>query len=99
MRLVNGSCMPIATAMPEGYVVAQSGSATIGLNLAGAVDLEKEKAKAEKELEEIEKYIVSTEAKLGNVEFTSKAPEKVVQGMKEKLEEALAKREALKKRL
>ncbi len=99
MRLVNGSCLPIATAMPEGYVVAQSGSATIGLNLAGAVDLEKEKAKAGKELEEIEKYIVSTEVKLGNVEFTSKAPEKVVQGMKEKLEEAQAKREALKKRL
>ncbi|MEI7512908.1 MAG: valine--tRNA ligase [Candidatus Uhrbacteria bacterium] len=99
MRLINGSCTSNKIAMPDGYVVAQSGSATIGLNLAGAVDLEKEKAKAEKELEEIEKYISSTEAKLGNVEFTAKAPEKVVQGMKDKLAEAQAKREALKKRL
>jgi valyl-tRNA synthetase len=97
-RLVNGSCETIAS-MPEGYAVAQSGSATIGLNLAGAVDLEKEKAKASKELEEIEKYISSTEAKLANQDFVGKAPEKVVQGMKDKLEEAKTKREALKKRV
>jgi len=97
-RLVNGT-ISIADAIPEGYVVAQSGSATIGLNLAGAVDLEKEKAKASKELEEIEKYISSTEAKLANADFVSKAPEKVVGGMKDKLEEAKAKREALKKRI
>ncbi|HVM90414.1 MAG TPA: valine--tRNA ligase [Verrucomicrobiae bacterium] len=97
-RLVNGS-VAIVDAVPEGYAVSPSGSATIGLNLAGAVDLEKEKAKLAKELEEIEKYIASTEAKLGNEEFTSKAPEKVVQGIKDKLEEAKAKREALKKRI
>jgi valyl-tRNA synthetase len=97
-RLVHGS-ITAADAMPEGYVVAQSGSATIGLNLAGAVDLEKEKAKAAKELEDIEKYIASTEAKLANTDFVSKAPEKVVGDMKDKLEEAKTKREALKKRV
>jgi valyl-tRNA synthetase len=63
------------------------------------VDLEKEKAKLAKELEEIEKYISSTEAKLANEEFTSKAPEKVVQGMKDKLEEAKAKRDVIKARV
>jgi valyl-tRNA synthetase len=97
-RLVNGS-ISIAEAIPEGYAVAQSGKATVGLNLAGAVDLEKERAKISKELEELEKYIASTEAKMENKEFMSKAPEKVVQGMKDKLLEAVAKREALRKRL
>jgi valyl-tRNA synthetase len=97
-RLVNGALVS-GDAIPEGYAIAQSGSASIGLNLAGAVDLEKEKAKAAKELEEIEKYISSTEAKLENQDFVGKAPEKVVQGMKDKLEEAKSKRDALKKRV
>jgi valyl-tRNA synthetase len=97
-RLVNGT-ITIVDTIPEGYAVTPSGAATIGLNLAGAVDLEKEKAKLAKELEEIEKYISSTEAKLANEEFTSKAPEKVVQGMKDKLEEAKAKRDAIKSRI
>ncbi len=96
-RLINGSCS--TGAVSEGWAVTQSGKATIGLNVAGAVDLEKERAKIVKELEELEKYITSTEAKMENKEFMSKAPEKVVQGMKDKLEEAKSKRDALKKRL
>lgn len=97
-RLVNGSCAN-ASAVADGYAVAPSGKATIGLNLAGAVDLEKEKAKLGKELEQLQKYIASTEGKLSNAEFTSKAPEKVINEMKAKLEEAREKAKVIEERL
>lgn len=84
---------------PDGWVTAMSGTATIGLNVAGAVDVEKEKAKMQKELAELEPYIKSTQAKLANEEFTSKAPVKVIDGMKAKLAEAEGKKEAITERL
>lgn len=96
-RLVNGSCASVAI-IPEGYAVATSGAATIGLNLAGAVDLEKERAKLTKELEQLKKHVASTETKLANQEFTAKAPAHVIQGMKAKLDEAKMKIETLEKR-
>ncbi|MFA5130131.1 MAG: valine--tRNA ligase [Patescibacteria group bacterium] len=84
---------------PDGWVTAMSGTATIGLNVAGAVDIEKEKAKMQKELAELEPYIKSTKAKLKNKEFASKAPAKVIEGMKAKLEEAEGKKKAIEERL
>jgi valyl-tRNA synthetase len=98
-RLANSSKLDLVEAIPSDWPVAALGSASVGLNLAGAVDLEKEKAKIEKELADLETYIVSTEVKLSNVDFTSKAPEQVVRSMSDKLEEAKAKRDALKKRI
>ena len=97
-RLVNGSCS-VASSIPYGYALLPSGHATIGLNLAGAVDLEKEKAKLTKELEQLQKYVVSTEAKLANAEFTSKAPAKVIDEMKAKLTEAQEKVKVIEARL
>lgn len=97
-RLVNGS-IAIVEAIPDGYAVAPSGKASIGLNLAGAVDLEKEKAKLTKELEQLQKYVASTEAKLANKEFASKAPAKVIDEMKSKLAEAQEKVKVIKARL
>ena len=97
-RLVNGSCA-VASSIPDGYALIPSGHATIGLNLAGAVDLEKEKAKLTKELEQLQKYVVSTEAKLANTDFTSKAPAKVIDEMKAKLAEAQEKVKVIEGRL
>ena len=84
---------------PDGWVTAMSGTATIGLNVAGAVDIKKEKAKMQKELAELEPYIKSTKAKLGDKEFASKAPAKVIDSMKAKLVEAEGKKEAIEERL
>ncbi|MCC7522314.1 valine--tRNA ligase [Candidatus Uhrbacteria bacterium] len=98
-RLSNASAFERVDAITEGWPVTALGHISVGLNLAGAVDLEKEKAKIEKELADLETYIVSTEVKLSNVDFTSKAPEQVVRSMSDKLEEAKAKRDALKKRV
>jgi valyl-tRNA synthetase len=83
----------------EGWATTVSGTSTIGLNVAGAVDIEKEKAKLQKELAEVEPYIVSTKVKLENVEFTSKAPAHVIEGMKKKLEEAEGKKAAIEERI
>ncbi len=96
-RLTNSICAT-GSAIPEGWVVAPSGTATVGLNLAGAVDLEKEKAKLGKELDQLKKYVASTEGKLSNQEFTTKAPVHVINEMKAKLEEAKTKIETLEKR-
>ncbi len=96
-RLSNSTCAT-GSAIPEGWVVTPSGTATVGLNLAGAVDLEKEKAKLGKELEQLKKYVASTEGKLSNQEFTTKAPVHVINDMKAKLEEAKIKIETLEKR-
>lgn len=98
-RLTSASSLVRVSAIEEGWPVAALGTVSVGLNLAGAVDLEKEKAKIEKELADLEKYIVSTEVKLSNADFTGKAPEQVVRTMTDKLEEAKAKRDALKKRI
>ena len=50
------------------------------------VDVEKEKARLSAELERITNEIKRVEGKLGNSEFVSKAPEKVVNAESEKLE-------------
>ncbi len=97
--LARAESIELAESIPEGWATDVSGTMTIGLNLAGAVDLEAEKAKLQKEIGELEPYIKSTEAKLANTEFTSKAPEKVVAEMRAKLNEAKQKQQALEQRL
>jgi valyl-tRNA synthetase len=83
----------------DGWATLVSGSATIGLNVAGSVDVAKERAKTEKEIEETQNYLASLEGKLKNQEFLSKAPAKVKEDMERKYGEAQAKLGALKERL
>ncbi|MCW1891760.1 MAG: class I tRNA ligase family protein [Candidatus Uhrbacteria bacterium] len=98
-QLTRSSSVSFVSSIEEGWATAVSGMSTIGLNIAGAVDVEKEKAKLQKELAEVEPYIVSTKAKLENAEFTSRAPAHVIDGMKAKLEEAEGKKVAIEERL
>ena len=98
MRLTQASEISFVDSIAAGWVMAALGSATVGMDVAGAIDLVKERAKGEKEEKELNAYIASTEAKLKNVEFTGKAPEQVVRTMSDKLEEAKAKRAALQSR-
>lgn len=57
----------------------------IYLPLKGLIDVEKETARLNKELEKLEKEIKRLAGKLGNEGFLKKAPEQVVAGEKEKL--------------
>jgi valyl-tRNA synthetase len=97
--LVRASSIETVGAIAEGWATAVSGTATIGIDVAGAVDITKEKAKIEKELSETAAYIASTGAKLANAEFASKAPPHVVESMKSKLAEAESKKQALEERM
>ncbi|MFA5935940.1 MAG: valine--tRNA ligase [Patescibacteria group bacterium] len=83
----------------NGWASVVSGNATIGLNVAGSVDVEKEREKTEKEIEETKKYIASLTGKLKNKEFLAKAPANVREEMETKFGEAEAKMKALTDRL
>jgi len=71
----------------------ESATALVGemkvlIPMAGLIDVEEEKARLSKETIKYEKEIASLEAKLGNENFTSRAPEAVVDKERKKLEEA-----------
>ncbi|MFH1078348.1 MAG: valine--tRNA ligase [Patescibacteria group bacterium] len=83
----------------DGAVALVSGSATVAPLNIEIEDVEKEKAKLAKELSEAEAYVASLATKLGNAEFTSKAPAKVVETMKTNKSEAEAKVAALKEQI
>jgi valyl-tRNA synthetase len=97
--LTRAESIELTDTIAEGWATDVSGTMTIGLNLAGAIDVEAEKAKLQKEIDELAPYIKATESKLENSEFTSKAPEHVVAGMKEKLDEAKKKQQTLEDRI
>lgn len=98
-RLVNASSIDLMNGMPDNWVVATSGSSTVGFDKAEGVDLAAERTRLEKELKGLEQYISATEAKLGDAEFSKKAPEHVVKNMSDKLEEAKEKAKVIKARL
>ncbi len=71
---------------PENAVSIVSGESVLYLPVNEMVDTEAERARLNKELENAEKMIASANAKLGNADFVSRAPEKVVNIEKDKLE-------------
>jgi len=97
--LTRAESIAIADTIAEDWATDVSSTMTIGLNLSGAIDVDAEKVKLQKEIDALSPYIKSTEAKLSNSEFTSKAPEHVVVSMRSKLDEALKKVASLSARL
>jgi valyl-tRNA synthetase len=69
------------------------------LPLAGLMDVAAEKARLTKELEKTESEISKAEQKLGNPNFTSKAPPQVLQEHQKRLAEWQAKRDRVRKAL
>ena len=62
------------------------------LPLAGVIDLAAERARLAKEMAKCDADIARVDAKLGNPNFLSRAPEDVVEEEKEKREEAQARK-------
>ncbi len=83
----------------DGEVGFVSGGIEVFVNLSGAVDIEKEKSRIEKEIAKVEPYVSSLEKKLSNKGFTDNAPEEILAGEKKKLEEAKEKLEKLQEQL
>lgn len=63
------------------------------------IDIQAEQARLQKELDAVDKEMESKERQLGNQQFLSKAPPKVVDGMRARLEELKILRDKLRRQL
>jgi valyl-tRNA synthetase len=99
--LLNAEALEIdAEAQPKkGTPSVHSDLGDLFLPLEGLIDVAAEKARHTKELEKIESEITKAEQKLGNPNFTSKAPPLVLQDHRQRLAEWQAKRDRVKKAL
>lgn len=75
------------------------GGAEVFIDLAGVVDMAKEKERIQKEVESLTKYIAGIEGKLSNVDFVAHAPAAVIEKEKQKLAEAQEKRDKIKSQI
>jgi valyl-tRNA synthetase len=91
-RMARISEITRAAAYKPGTVQIVVRDETIGLALAGVIDLAAERARLEKEIVKVEADIRRVDAKLGNADFIARAPEEVVEGEREKREEAQARK-------
>jgi valyl-tRNA synthetase len=88
-----------AIAAPKGSVTFVLGGATVALPLEGVVDLPAEAARLAKEIAKLDAEIAKMETKLGNDAFVSKAPEEVVDELRERCEDTAASAAKLKSAL
>jgi valyl-tRNA synthetase len=94
-RLARVSDISFADAMPQGAVQLIVRGEVAALPLKGVIDLAAEHARLSKEMAKVEADIKRVDAKLGNADFLARAPEEVVDGEREKREEAQARREKI----
>jgi valyl-tRNA synthetase len=80
-------------------MVGVVGTVQVLIPLAGVVDVDALRAKLEKDLAKVEAEIKSLSGRLANQKFVSKAPEEIVQGVKEALVESQKQAEILRDRL
>ncbi|MEM7170841.1 MAG: valine--tRNA ligase [Pseudomonadota bacterium] len=78
-----------------GSVQALVGATTVILPLADAIDIDKERARLQKELESLAKDADKIVKKLGNEQFLAKAPDSVVEEQRNRLADATQKSEKL----
>jgi len=82
-------------AYPPGTIQLVVRNETIGLAVAGLIDLSAEKARLDKELAKADADIKRVDAKLTNEKFVANAPEDIVEEEKEKREAAVARKAKL----
>jgi valyl-tRNA synthetase len=91
-RLARLGDIAFADAPPQGSVQLLVRGETAALPLKGVIDLDAERARLEKEMSKVEADIKRVDAKLGNADFLARAPEEVVEGEREKRDEAQARK-------
>jgi len=87
LRLAYADAVTILDKEPEnldGMVTITTADAKLYIPMGQLVDIEKEVARINKELEAAKKFLNSLEAKLSNEKFVSRAPEAVVSAEREK---------------
>jgi valyl-tRNA synthetase len=91
-RLARVSAVTVAEAAPAGSVQLVVREEVAALPLKGIIDVAAEKARLTKEAAKAEADIKRVDAKLANPDFVKRAPEEIIEGEKEKREEAVARR-------
>jgi valyl-tRNA synthetase len=91
-RLARLSGISFADAVPKGALQLVVRGDVAALPLAGIIDLAAERARLGKELAKCDADIARVEQKLNNADFIKRAPEEVVEGEREKRDEALARK-------
>jgi valyl-tRNA synthetase len=91
-RLARVSSIATAEKAPAASAQIITSDALACLPLQGIIDLAAEKARLEKEMVRVKSDIARIDAKLANADFIARAPEEVVDGEREKREEAETRR-------
>jgi valyl-tRNA synthetase len=78
--------------VPTGAIQVIVGADTVALELKGVIDLAAERARLAKEMAKCDADIARVDQKLGNADFLKRAPEEVVEGEREKRDEAQARK-------
>jgi valyl-tRNA synthetase len=91
-RLARLSEISVADSAPQGAVQLIVRGEVAALPLKGVIDFAAEKARLEKEMTRVTSDIARIDAKLANADFVRRAPEDVVEGEREKREEAETRR-------
>ncbi|NNE24946.1 MAG: valine--tRNA ligase [Rhizobiales bacterium] len=94
-QLARLESVTFAEGVPHGAAQIVLDEATIALPLAGIVDFAAEQARLEKERDKIDKDIAQIEGRLGNEQFTAKAPAHVIAEARERLEELSARKQKI----
>jgi len=94
-RLARISDISFASKAPPGAVQLVVRGEVAALPLAGIVDLAAERARLAKEMAKCDADIARVDQKLGNADFLKRAPEEVVEGERDKREEAKARKAKL----
>ncbi len=91
-RLARVSEIAFAEVVPAGSVQLVVRGELAALPLQGVIDLAAERGRLEKEMAKVASDMARIDAKLGNADFIRRAPEEVVEGEREKREEAESRR-------
>ncbi|MBX3552938.1 MAG: class I tRNA ligase family protein, partial [Pseudolabrys sp.] len=91
-RLARLSDISVAARAPEGSAQLVVRNEVVALPLKGIIDLVAERARLAKELTKADADIQRVDQKLANEKFVANAPEEIIEGEKEKREEAVARR-------
>ncbi len=83
----------------EGVATAVLSNAQVIVPLAGLLDVDKERARLSREIEEAEKYLQRLDGKLSNEQFRTKAPREVVAAEEDRRTETQARLEGLRRAL
>ena len=91
-RLARVADISMADAPPAGSVQLLVRGEVAAIPLKGVIDLAAERTRLDREMAKVDADIKRIDAKLGNADFLARAPEELVEGERERREEAQARR-------